>query len=260
MSLRIKIAKLLIRLGRFIQSSAVVVMRPDDLIEFNRQHYFKPNNIQVWCDDPFVSSGLTNQEKLLLDKIKLKKGRLLLLGLGGGREAISLAKMGFEVTGVDFVPQMVMGAKNNAEKYGLKISGLVQDISKLDLPEDTYDIAWLSAAMYSCVPTRKRRVGMLKNVFHTLKPGGYFVFEFLWNPQMRVSSKNMFLKKLIAGVTLGNLEYEKGDMLRFNNEFIHSFTSIDEVNDEILQAGFLFINIHANEGNKFAGAVVRKPG
>jgi len=259
MYLRIKAAKLLIKLGRLIQSSAVVVMRPDDLVEFSRRHYFKPTNVQGWSDVQMVNSGLSTQEQSLLDKSNVKKGRMLLLGVGGGREAIPLAKMGFEVTGIDFIPQMVERAKENAEKNGVKISGLVQEISKLDLPENTFDIAWLSAAMYSCVPTLKRRVNMLKKINYSLKPGSCFMLGFLWNPNEHISSKSFLIKKLIACLTLGNLNYERGDILRFNLEFIHTFSSIDELKAEIIQSGSELVDIQIIDGKEFAGAIVKKP-
>ncbi|HUW09084.1 MAG TPA: class I SAM-dependent methyltransferase [Anaerolineae bacterium] len=44
----------------------------------------------------------------------------------------------------------------NAERHGLHIEGLVQEISQLAVPAARFDVVWLSAAMYSCVPTRKR--------------------------------------------------------------------------------------------------------
>ena len=207
----------------------------------------------------FVNSGLSALEQSLLEKMNLNKGRLLLLGLGGGREAIPLAKRGFEVTGVDFIPQMVERAKANARKKGVEISGLVQEISKLELPENAFDVAWLSAAMYSCVPTRKRRIDMLKSIFQSLRPGGYFAFGFFWNPRIDASPKSVFFKKLLARFSLGNLHYEKGDMLRFNSEFIHAFTSLADLQAEIVQGGFEVIDIQANDENEFAGAVARKP-
>ncbi|MCJ7525553.1 MAG: class I SAM-dependent methyltransferase [Candidatus Aminicenantes bacterium] len=259
MHLRIKVAKLLIKIGRLIQSSTVAVMRPDDLVKFSQQHYANPNNIQGWCDDQVVNSGLSILEQSLLEKININKGRLLLLGLGGGREAIPLAKIGFEVTGVDFIQQMVERAKENAQKSGVKITGLVQEISKLDLPENAFDIIWLSAAMYSCVPTRKRRLAMLRRIIKSLNPGGYFVFGFLWNPKADISAKSVFLKKMIAWLSLGNLHYEKGDMLRFNLEFIHAFTSTEELKVEIMQGGFKLVDIQIIDKNEFAGAIARKP-
>ena len=259
MSARIKAARLLIKTGRFIQSTAVAVMRPHDLIEFSRQHYLKPDNVQGWSDEKLVNSGLSALERSLLNKTGTNQGRLLLLGVGGGREAIPLAKHGFEVTGVDFVLQMVKRAEENARKNGVRIIGLVQEISRLDLPENAYDITWLSAAMYSCVPTRKRRVDMLKRIHKALRPGGYFIFGFIWNPRADSSAKSMILNKMIAWLTFGNLHHEKGDMLRFNLEFIHAFTALKELKAEIIQGGFELIDIQANDENEFAGAVARKP-
>jgi SAM-dependent methyltransferase len=259
MHFRIKVARLIMKLGRFIQSTAVVVMRPDDLVEFSRRHYLKPNHIQGWCDDEQVNSGLSILEKSLLAKIPMSKGQLLLLGLGGGREAIPLAKMGFVVTGIDFIPQMVERAKEIAKKNGVEISGMVQDISKLDLLERSFDVVWLSAAMYSCVPTRKRRLAMLKRIYRSLRSGGYFVFGFFWDPKADASSKSVLLKKMVAWLSLGNLRYEKGDMLRFNLEFIHAFTAIEDIKGEIAQSDFEIIDIQANDDHPFAGAIARKP-
>jgi SAM-dependent methyltransferase len=53
-----------------------------------------------------VDGGLEPREITLFEKIPLSKGRVLVLGLGGGREAIHFARLGFEVTGIDFIPEM----------------------------------------------------------------------------------------------------------------------------------------------------------
>jgi hypothetical protein len=51
MGLRIRLAHFLIRLGRFIQSLALMVMRPDDLVEFSRQTYDKKDHVESWSSD-----------------------------------------------------------------------------------------------------------------------------------------------------------------------------------------------------------------
>jgi len=234
-------------------------MRPDDLIEFSRRHYLEPGSVQSWGSDQLVNSGLTPLEQQLLDKITIRKGRLLLLGVGGGREAIPLAKMGFQVTGVDYIPGMIEQAEKNAKKNGVELSGLLQDISDLLLPENAFDIVWLSAAMYSCVPTRKKRIAMLNKIYKSLRPGSYFALGFFWHPQAQASSRSVWLKRLVAGLTLGNIHYEKGDMLRFNREFIHAFATREEIEREMIQGGFELVDIQASAENKFAGAVARKP-
>ena len=257
MRYRIRLSRFLIRLGGFIQSLPIVLMRPDDLVEFSRQAYAKPSSINHWCRKNKVNSGLTREEAALLAYVPLKKGQLLLLGVGGGREAIPLSKMGFQVTGVDSVPEMVEMAKKNAEEKGIKIVGKTQDISKLDVPAGSYDIVFLSAAMYSCIPTRDRRVEMLKRIWKALKPGGLFVCQFQWGKTSGPSRKGELARKAIAFLTLGNLRYEKGDILWLKVEFVHAFSSEDELKSEFKQGGFEVVHIHIPEGIR-GGAVLQK--
>jgi SAM-dependent methyltransferase len=253
------LAKLLIRLGKLLQSSAVAVMRPDDLIKFSRQYYAKESSVENWSDDQNVDIGLYPHEKELLEKINPRGWRLLLLGLGGGREAIPLARMGYDITGIDFIPQMVQQTIKNAEKRGVKIRGLVQDISRLDVPQNHFDIAWLPAPNYSCVPTKKRRVAMLKKISNSLKPGGFLILGFFWNPHLNYQSKISRIQKVLARLTLGNQEFEPGDTLRLNREFIHEFHSIDKLRSEILAAGFTAVEFQISEERIFAEAILQKP-
>jgi len=112
---------------RFRQICGIVrplVLRADDAVELGRS-LFPVRFILV--QPKMVFSGLTAFEKMWLKEIGSDRGRLLLLAVGGGREAISLAKAGFRV-GVDFIPEMVAGAQANAEKAGVHMDGLVQGI------------------------------------------------------------------------------------------------------------------------------------
>jgi len=259
MRLRILFGRFLIRFGRFIQSLAVVVMRPNDLVEFSRQTYARENMVEDLGRQDLAYPVLHPDEQALLARLPAKEGRLLLLGVGGGREAIPLTQMGFEVTGVDFVPEMVEKAKENAARHGVKIEGLAQEISKIDVPAGVYDVAWLSAAMYSCVPTRGRRVEMLQRIAKALKPGGYFICQFRWCTSDGSSRQWERARKIVAFLTLGNLWYEKGDTLSNNIEFIHAFSQEDEVRSEFEEGGFEVLHLHITEEILLGGAVLRKP-
>ena len=258
MGLRIKFARFLIRLGRFIQSLALMVMKPDDLVEFSRQTYERTDNVESWSTDEIIESGLDDQESALLEKIPLKDGKLLLLGVGGGREAIYLAKKGFEVTGMDFSGGMVKSAIENAKKRGVTISGLVQEISQLDVPDSSYDIVWISTAMYSSIPTRKRRLQMLQKISKALVSGGYFVCQFHWDAGMNVSRKSEFIKNVVSFLTLGNLQYEKGDMLWHNLEFIHAFSNEGDLRSELEEAHLRIEHLQIPEEHMRGGAVLMK--
>jgi SAM-dependent methyltransferase len=259
MRLRISFARFLIRLGGFIQSLALMVMGPDDLVEFSRQTYARKKMVEGLGRQDSVYPCLHPDEQALLERLPLKKGRLLLFGVGGGREAIPLAKMGFEVTGVDFVPEMVDKAKKNAAGHGVKIEGLVQEISRIDVPAGSYDVVWLSAAMYSCTPTRKRRVKMLQRINKALKPGGHFICQFRWAAKNGPARLWELARKIVAFLTLGNLWYEKGDTLSFNIEFIHAFSQEEEVRSEFTEGGFEAMYLHIAEEILLGGAVLRKP-
>jgi ubiquinone/menaquinone biosynthesis C-methylase UbiE len=255
---RVFLGRLIIRLGGFIQSLAIMVMRPDDLVHFSRQTYSRLCAAQGLEGDPANAYVLNPDEKALLDQVPVKGGRLLLLGIGSGREAIPLVEMGYEVTGVDFVPELTELARANASKKGLEISCLVQEMSELDAPPDYYDLAWLSSGMYSGVPTSSRRVDMLKRIRRSLKPGGYLVFQFVWVEHTRQRPRFQWIRKAFAYVTLGNLSYEKGDILSLSSEFLHQFSSQEEVRQEAAEAGFEIVQILDRTAMGVGQAVLRR--
>jgi 2-polyprenyl-3-methyl-5-hydroxy-6-metoxy-1,4-benzoquinol methylase len=259
-SFRITVGKFLIRLGRFVQSLAVVMMRPGDLVEFSRRSYASPGSLSFWTNDEWLNKNLTPEEKNLLAQVPDAKGRLLLLGVGGGREAISLAKMGFEVVGVDYVPELVKSAQANALQRGVTLDGLVQEISRLEVAPGSFDLVWLTGqGMYSTVPTKNNRVQMLHRIKQALKPGGYFICQFVSSNGTKPRPLVELARKACALFTLGNLWYETGDTIWAEAEFVHVFYSRDELEAEFSQAGFeiLYLNIPDGLSNS-TGAVLRR--
>ncbi len=259
MKIRLAIGEKILSCGEFIGSLAVAVMRPRDLIEFGRRTYAQKSTVAGWADDEVTRAGLNPDEEALLNKIPLRKGRLLLLGVGGGREAIPLAQCGFAVTGLDFIPEMVELAKENALRNGVTIDGLVQELSRLDLAPEAYDVVWLSAAMYSCIPTRKRRTAMLRKIHRTLAAGGFFICQFYWD---NTAGRNRFaelLRHAFAFATLGNFRYEPGDRLWFQREFVHAFSSRKKLRAEFTAAGFTISDLSVS-GAARGGAVLKKIG
>lgn len=257
MSVRVSLARGLLRLGAFVQSLALMVMRPDDLVEFSRQSYARPRSVEGWSEDALLDSGLSSSELDLVAAVSDTTGNLLLLGVGGGREAIPLARMGFQVTGVDYVPAMVDRAIESAARRGLKIEGLVQEISRLDVPAGAYDVVWLSRAMYSCVPTRARRVEMVRRIARALKPGGWLLCQFHWCPSPRPPGRGRFLRRLFAACTLGNLTYEAGDTLWLDVEFVHQFSSEEAIRSELEESGLSVVCIKTGP-TLMGSAVCRK--
>ena len=258
MQLRIKTARLLLQLGDLFQPLAIMIMKPDDLIEFSRQTYANPYNVNECTREDITDSGLDPDEKALLEKLPTKQGNLLLLGLGGGRDAIGLSQSGFDVTGIDFLPQMVERALLNTKKRGISIKAFVQEISQLDFPDNAYHVVWLSSAMYSCIPTQQRRTAMLRKIHQALIQNGYFICQFQWEPDKYFSPIAESLKKLFGYITYGNTSYEKGDTLWNGSEFIHSFSDEHDLTSEFEAGGFSMEFMHFNTELMLGGAVLRK--
>lgn len=259
MNQRIRLGKLFIRAGSFIQSLAVVVMRPVDLVEFNRLKYASPSEVSAWGAETLAAAGLTAAEKDLFARLPIKQGRLLLLGLGGGRDAIALAKMGFDVVGVDFIPELVAQAQENAARHGVSLKGVVQEISQLEFPPASFDLGLISAAMYSCLPTRERRVAMLTRIKTALKPGGYFLCQFILDPEKPVNPRAQLARKVFAFLTRGNRWLEPGDVLKGPAEYLHIFLSPGELRSEFAAAGFAVLYFQSEEFGTWRGAVLQRP-
>lgn len=233
------LGKFFLRMARFLRSLPVVVMKSDDLIRFSQETYLNPSFRNEWTGDTITDSGLQADEQNLYEQLPNQTGRMLVLGIGGGREAIFFGRRGFQVEGIDFIPEMVNCALENAKRRGIDIKAQVQEISQLRLPSNCYDVVWFTRPLYSCIPARKKRIHMLAALGDSLKTGGCIGCQFHWDPLARLNKKEIFIRRLIAILTLGNFSWQPGDMLWGGVEFSHAFSSKNEVLEEFNQAGFL---------------------
>ena len=87
--------------------------------------------------DALPDEGQDSLLKLIAGKGLLPKGgRALDVGCGGGRYTLALARKGYAVTGLDFAPQMIAAAKENAQRLDVSAARFLQaDWEGLDLRE-----------------------------------------------------------------------------------------------------------------------------
>jgi hypothetical protein len=215
-------------------------------------------SVEGWSEAELVDAGLSEAEKNLLKRVPFRNGKILLLGVGGGREAVPLARMGFDVTGVDFIPALVEKAVENARVRGVSLSGLVQDISRVNVPPATYEIVWLTSGTYSSIPTRKKRGMMLERIRAALVPSGYFLCQFMIERDPGPQAKGEVLRRIFGWLTLGNLGYEKGDRLADSIEFVHFFRTENEMRCEFEETGFEVIELFFPDRGVRGGAVLKK--
>ncbi|OQY99419.1 MAG: SAM-dependent methyltransferase [Candidatus Brocadia sp. UTAMX2] len=98
----------------------------------------------------------------------LPRGKALDLAMGEGRNAVFLAKQGFEVDGCDVSEVAVKKARELARENHVAIHAFVADLETYPLPKDTYDvIACFYYLQRDLVPQMKV----------ALKPGGVIIYE-----------------------------------------------------------------------------------
>ncbi len=97
------------------------------------------------------------------------KGKLLDLGCGQGRDAIALAKMGYEVTGVDHSKVGIAQLNRIAKREQLPLTGLVGDIYTYE-GFGEFDFILLDSMFHFGKKEREQEVGLLTTILKSVSP------------------------------------------------------------------------------------------
>ncbi len=195
-----------------------------------------------------VFGGLDEDERLLLDQFMRRRGRVLNVGCGAGREAFALTEAGFDVVGIDVAPGMIAAAKRHAQTSGRNVHFEVKSVTALDYPSQSFDYVWISAGVYSHIPTRQLRIGTLRRIKDLLMPNGILFFSVAYRGDSllpRVSLYGAF-RRIAKPILKKRLHSEPGDMLvpyvspggtPSKLCYVHLFKDSSEVLEEIRLAG-----------------------
>ncbi|OBK82062.1 class I SAM-dependent methyltransferase [Mycobacterium sp. 1164985.4] len=103
-----------------------------------------------------------------LERAGLIRGRILDVGCGAGEHTILLAKLGYDVVGVDYAPSAVEHARRNAEAKGVAARFEVADA--MDLGNDAYDTIVDSALFHIFDATDRAKY--VRSLHAACRPGG----------------------------------------------------------------------------------------
>ena len=117
-----------------------------------------------------VENNVYGPAQFLVDNINLLQcGRALDIAMGSGRNAIYLAKMGFQVEGIDVSNEKIEVALERARREGVSIRAREEDLEKIPyLEEEAYDLV-------ICFNYLQR--SLLPQIKNWVKTGGMLVYE-----------------------------------------------------------------------------------
>ncbi len=98
----------------------------------------------------------------------LPGGKALDIAMGEGRNAVFLAKNGFDVDGCDISEIAVKKARELAQENKVTIHAFVADLETYQLPKNTYDVI-------ACFYYLQRN--LIPQMKDALKPGGVIIYE-----------------------------------------------------------------------------------
>jgi 2-polyprenyl-3-methyl-5-hydroxy-6-metoxy-1,4-benzoquinol methylase len=117
--------------------------------------------------------------ELIIKHIEIPiKGKVLDLACGPGRHSILFARRDFDVTGIDLSDNLLRVAKSSARKEKLDIQFIKSDIRKVELSEK-FDLVVNLFTSFGYFETDEDNFSIFRTASDLLKPGGYFVFDFL---------------------------------------------------------------------------------
>ena len=150
---------------------------------------------------------------------KIKNGKVLDLGCGQGRDAIALAKLGFDVTGIDYSKVGIDQMNDIAKVQKLSLKGLVADIFLFDDFGD-YDVVLLNSMFHFTKNDKEKEIAFIKNIIAKIKQGSIIIFCI-----QDTGKKVEILNTVLSSEKLENLEDKKMKYTFEDKETGHSSTS-----------------------------------
>jgi SAM-dependent methyltransferase len=125
----------------------------------------------AWASGDYAAVGtrLLLTAELLCEAVDLRAGqRVLDVACGNGNAALAAARRFCQVTGVDYVPELLERARQRATAEGLEVSFQEGDAEALPFPDASFDVV-LSTCGAMFAPDQERTAAELLRV---CRPGG----------------------------------------------------------------------------------------
>lgn len=133
----------------------------------------------IYQRGPYVRFSQNLAETILpeyLDSLGFQPAHLLDVACGEGSFAVGMAKVGYEVTGIDQSQQMIELAYKRAKDESVKVKFLVEDMRSLPFKED-FDLVTCFFDSMNYLLTVRDLQEAIRCAFKALRPGGLYIFD-----------------------------------------------------------------------------------
>ena len=116
-------------------------------------------------------------------------GRAIDLGCGTGTNIITLARAGWQVTGVDFAPRAITLARRKLKEAGIDADVNVKDVTRLNGIQGPYDLAFDLGCFHGISQNKRSRY--LEQLDRILAPGGFWLIYGFIKPEANHASSGL---------------------------------------------------------------------
>lgn len=177
--------------------------------------------------NPGYSYGTEPNAFLTAMADRIPRGRVLSIGEGEGRNAVFLARRGYDVLGVDASAVGLAKARDLAAAAGVTIRTEVADLARYQIAPD----GWDGIVSIFCHLRADIRARVHRQVVRGLKRGGVYVYEAYTPKQLEYNTGGPPDRELL--VTLADAQRELAGL-----EFVVAQETVREVVEGSLHVGY----------------------
>ena len=196
---------------------------------------------EVW--NAVASSWDTHRTEMwpsVLDFLKKAKGKVLDLGCGSGRNFMLNPDQ--ELYAVDFSPEMIKLAQEDANFKGIDAKFFVANCYNLEFSQNFFD-AILCWSVLHCLETEEKRRGTLQEIYRVLTPGGKVLLSTWGRGSKRIKNKD---KESMVPWTVDGVK-------KYRYTYIYD---LEELEKDLREIGFVIEDIWENQN---INAILSKP-
>lgn len=162
--------------------------------------HIKPTKFYTKIGTKNMASLMTEErDKDYIDFIRKhisKEQKILDVACGYGRMTIPLAKLGYDIEGVDLTPNFIKDAIKFAKEKHLKIKFKVGDMRDLHYRNNSFDAVICLWSSFNHILTQRYQIKTLKEMYRIAKNNGLIIIDM---PYHKEPTKKQIEQKLWIG-------------------------------------------------------------